>query len=70
MEFFERNFLGGFFGRIFLGGFFGEEFFGRIFGRNSTKSYLNMEGIDYCQNFGFCQDFGLRKGRKEGRRKI
>jgi hypothetical protein len=25
-----------------------------------------MEGIDYCQNFGFCQDFGLRKGRKEG----
>ena len=34
--------MGGFFGRIFFGGFFWED----LFGRNSTKSYLSIEGID------------------------
>ena len=50
-ELFRRNFLGGFFGRNFLGGFFWEDIFGRmfwwgIFWEDSTKSYLNIEGID------------------------
>ena len=45
-EFFLWNFVGeifweDFFGRNFLGGYLGG-----FFGRNSTKSYLNMEGID------------------------
>ena len=41
-EFFGRNFFGGFFWEDF----FWEDFFWKIFGSNSTKSYLNMEGID------------------------
>ena len=55
-EFFWWNFLGDifwdfffeevFFGRIFWEDFFGRIFFGRTFERSSTKSYLNMEGID------------------------
>ena len=31
---------------IFLEKYFGRIFLGGIFWRNSTKSYLNMEGID------------------------
>ena len=46
VECFGRNFLGGFFGRIFFGGFFWEDFWEDLFGRNSTKSYLSIEGID------------------------
>ena len=34
---------------------------------NSTKSYLDIEGINLFVKilFGICQDFRLRKGRKE-----
>ena len=61
VEFLRRNFLGGFFGRIFLGGFFVEDFFGR----NSTKSYLNIEGIDLLVKIlVFVKILYLRKGRK------
>ena len=35
-----------FFWRIFFGGIFWEKILGGFFLRNSTKSYLNMEGID------------------------
>ena len=64
-EFFWWNFLGrffweDFFGRIFLGGNFWEDFWENFFGRNSTKSYLNIEGIDL-----FVKILYLRKGRKE-----
>ena len=46
-EFFWRNFLGEIFWEDFLGGFLREDFLGEdFFGRNSTKSYLNIEGID------------------------
>ena len=54
-EIFWGDFLGGFFGEDFFGG----NFFGRTFGRSSTKSYLNMEGID------FFVKIGLNQGRKE-----
>ena len=51
-----------FFGRIFLGGIFWEDFFGR----NSTKSYLNIEGIDLLVKIlVFVKILYLRKGRKE-----
>ena len=57
-----RIFLGGYFGRIFLGGFLWEDFFWKdFFGRNSTKSNLNIEGIDLLVKI-----LDLRKGRKEG----
>ena len=63
VEFFGRNFLGGFFGRMFLGGFLWEDFFGR----NSTKNYLNIEGIDLLVKIlVFVKILYLRKGRKEG----
>ena len=62
MEFLRRNFLGGFFGRIFMGGIFWEDFFER----NSTKSYLNIEGIDLLVKIlVFVKISYLRKGRKE-----
>ena len=46
-----EEFLGEIFWEDFLGGYFWEDFYGRnflggFFGRNSTKSYLNIEGID------------------------
>ena len=49
-EIFWEDFLGGYFwedfyGRNFLGGLLGE-----FFGRNSTKSYLNIEGINLFVN--------------------
>ena len=51
-----------FFGRIFLGGFFWEEFFGR----NSLFTFLKTAKVfEYEWNLCFCQDFGVRKGRKE-----
>jgi len=51
--------------RNFFGGFFWEDFFWEdFFGRNSTKSYFNMEGIDF-----FVKILNLRKGRKEERKK-
>ena len=70
MKFFGRNFFGGFFGRIFLGGFLWEDFFVEdFFGRNSTKSYLNIEGIDLLVKIlVFVKILDLRKGRKEGRK--
>ena len=70
MEFFGKNFLGRFFGRIFLGGFLWEDFFVEdFFGRNSTKSYLNIEGIDLFVNIlVFVNILYLRKGRKIGRK--
>ena len=58
MEFFGRNFLGGF----FLGGIVWEDFFGN----NSTKIYLHMEGIDlFVKILVFVKILYLRKGRKE-----
>ena len=45
-EFFGGIFWEKLFGRIFWEDFFGRNFFGRTFERSSTKSYLNMEGID------------------------
>ena len=70
MEFFGKKFLGRFFGRIFLGGFLWEDFFVEdFFGRNSTKSYLNIEGIDLLVKIlVFVKILDLRKGRKEGRK--
>ena len=57
-----------------MGGIFWEKFFGRIFwedffGRNSTKSYLNIEGIDLLVKIlVFVKISYLRKGRKVGRK--
>ena len=48
-----------------MGGIFWEDFFGR----NSTKSYLNIEGIDLLVKIlVFVKILDLRKGRKEGRK--
>ena len=64
-EFFWLNFLGeiiweDIFGRIFMGGIFWEDFFGR----NSTKSCLNIEGIDlFVKILAFVKILDLRKGR-------
>ena len=45
-----------------MGGIFWEDFFGR----NSTKSYLNIEGIDLLVKIlVFVKISYLRKGRKE-----
>ena len=61
-----------------MGGYFLEEFFGRnflrgflggFFGRNSTKSYLNIEGIELLVKIlVFVKVLDLRKGRKESRK--
>ena len=62
---FGRIFWEDIFGRIFMGGIFWEDFFGR----NSTKSYLNIEGIDLLVKIlVFVKILDLRKGRKEGRK--
>ena len=59
---FWRIFFTEFFWWNFLGGFFWEDFFGR----NSTKSYLNIEGIDLLVKIlVFVKILDLRKGRKE-----
>ena len=55
-----------------MGGFFWEDFFGRTFGRNfgrnSTKSYLNIEGIDlFVKILVFVKILYFRKGRTEGK---
>ena len=61
MEFFLWNF----FGEILWEDFWGKIFLGGIFGRNSSKKLFEYGRKWYvCQDFGFCQDFGLRKGRK------
>jgi hypothetical protein len=54
--------LRGFFGRILWEDFLERNFFGRIFGRNSTL-FEYGRNLFVCQDFSFCQDFGLRKGR-------
>ena len=67
------EFLGGFFRRIFFEEFILEEFFGRIFARIFCEEF-NEKLFEYgknlfvCQDCGFCQGFGLRKGRKVGRK--
>ena len=43
--------------------FFGRNFLEDFFWRKSTKSYLNIEGINLFVKIFFFQDFGLRKGR-------
>ena len=59
-NFWGENFREDFYGRNFLGGLL-EDFFGR----NSTKSYLNIEGIHlFVKILVFCQDF-VPKERKE-----
>ena len=55
--------MGEMFWEDFLGGIFWEDFWEDFFGRNSTKSHLNIEGIDL-----FVKILYLRKGRKEGRK--
>ena len=56
--------MGGFFGRIFWEDFLWEDFWEDFFGRNSL-------GIDLFVNISvFVKILYLRKGRKEGRRKI
>ena len=46
-KFFGKIFWEDISGRIFMGGIFWEEFWEEFFGsRNSTKSYLNIEGIE------------------------
>ena len=66
-KFFWRIFWEDIFGRIFMGGFLWEDFFGEyFFGRNSTKSYLNIEGIDLLVKIlVFVKILYLRKGRKD-----
>ena len=69
-----RNFFGGIvwekrFGKIFWGGFFWEEFFWEEFFWEHFWEEFNKKLFEYgsnlfvCKDFGFCQDFGLRKGR-------
>ena len=62
-----RIFWGDIFGRIFMGGIFWEDsFWEDSFGRNSTKSYLDIEGIDLLVKIlVFVKILDLRKGRKE-----
>ena len=63
--------MGEIFWEDFLGGYFWEDLYGRIFlgGRNSTKSYLNIEGIDLLVKIlVFVKILYLRKGRKEVRK--
>ena len=60
--FFLQNFSGGISCEDFFGGYFLEDFYGR----NSTKSYLNIEGIDLLVKIlVFVKISYLRKGRKE-----
>ena len=62
-----EDFFGGFFfWQNFLGGIFWEDFWEDFFGRNSTKSQLNIEGIDlFVKILVFVKILSLRKGRKD-----
>ena len=72
---FGRNFFSGifwekFFGGVFwedlLGGFFWEEFFWEDFWEEFNKKLFEYgRNLFVCKDFGFCQDFGLRKGRRK-----
>ena len=72
---FGRNFFSGifwekFFGGVFwedlLGGFFWEEFFWEDFWEEFNKKLFEYgSNLLVCKDFGFCQDFGLRKGRRK-----
>ena len=65
-KFFGKIFWEDIFGRIFMGGIFWEDFWEDFFGRNSTKSQLNIEGIDlFVKILVFVQILSLRKGRKD-----
>ena len=72
-EFFWWNFWEDFLGGFFFEEFILEEFFGRIFARIFCEEF-NEKLFEYgknlfvCQDCGFCQGFGLRKGRKVGRK--
>ena len=49
-----------------MGGIFWEDFWEDFFGRNSTKSQLNIEGIDlFVKILVFVKILSLRKGRKD-----
>ena len=62
--FFWRNYLEEFFERNFFGGFFWEDFFGGFFWRIIGSFFLHWNRL-VCQDFGFCQDFGvMTEGRK------
>ena len=72
---FGRNFFSGifwekFFGGVFwedlLGWFFWEEFFWEDFWEEFNKKLFEYgRNLFVCKDFGFCQDFGLRKGRRK-----
>ena len=48
------------------GTFFGKIFWEEFFGRNSLFTFLKSAKVfEYEWNLGFCQDFGVMKGRKE-----
>ena len=66
VEFFGRNLLGGYFWEDFYGNNFWGGLLGGFFGRNSTKSYLNIEGIDLLVKIlVFVKILYLRKGRRK-----
>ena len=79
LEFFERIVFGGLFGRNFLVEFFGRNFWRSFFGGCFWEEFFwvdfweefNKKLFEYrrnlfvCKDFGFCQDFGLRKGRRK-----
>ena len=58
-----ENFWEDVLGRIFFGRNFLRGLLGEFLGRFSTKSYLNIAGIDLLVKILY-----LRKGRKEGRK--
>ena len=75
LEFFERIVFGGLFGRNFFSGIFWEKFFGGVFWEDLLGGFFweefNKKLFEYgrnlfvCKDFGFCQDFRLRKGRRK-----
>ena len=49
-----------------MGGFFWEEFFWEDFWEEFNKKLFEYgRNLFVCKDFGFCQDFGLRKGRRK-----
>ena len=62
-----EDFFDGIFWWNFLGGFFWEDFLEDFFGRNSTKSYLNIEGIDlFVKILVFVKILSKSRRKEEG----
>ena len=64
-EIFWEDFLG----RIFMQGIFWDDFRDNLFRRKSTRSYLNIEGIDLFVKILVFVEILYKEGRRE-RRKI